>query len=449
MPVTARGEGDVFADLQEAAFLGPGPAGLLRIWQFAGPACCCKASTLARGAGPQVAAAVSPGTMPWETCKLPWQDWWPTLARSGLMNQLAAPNSEHMLSLDAAWVAIHARPSIVHETTTEGRPLIAFMRSGRRAIAELLRRHGAAVSRPVANEVLYASAKLGNAASVDLLLFDSQGLRCEPWASPNSMPVRHGGTPLDVATANGHTECAELLRLAGGRHSLHRAAALGLPDDVSAWLEDGGCVDERDGSGATPLCLAVRGPGWAVLQQLADVGQRPPGNGVAQCVRLLLDAQATVDALPITQETPLLSAADQGDVRLCSMLLDARADPLVRDRKGRTALDVAANVHVRAILSATLPGPAPAPLPAAWGPGHAAPSGRPGTCPTGASAAPALAHRITGAPLAFAGGAAVAPCRPMQSPAAPAAGCHGASHSAEAVSPSRRTRNSRRARLQR
>lgn len=335
------------------SFLYPGPA-LVKIWQFAGPACCCKASTLARGAGPQIAS--SNCESPWDPCTLPWQEWWPSLARSSLMAQLWVPASEQFLSLDKAWVAIHSNPSVINAPTPDGRALVVALRFGRRAIAELLRRSGALLSRRVADEVLYESAKRGGVASVELLLFDARGEpRSEPWASPNAVPVRHGGTALDVASAHGQTACAELIRRAGGRHSLHRAAELGLPADVACWLGEGGCADERDGSGATPLCLAARGAAGS------DTSMPDRARRTAQCVSLLLDARATVDALPITQETPLLTAAALGNVDLCALLLQARANPSVRDRKGRNAWDKAANHEVRALLAAspfTAAGPA-------------------------------------------------------------------------------------------
>lgn len=93
---------------------------------------------------------------------------------------------------------------------------------------------------------------------------------------------RHRKTPLDVAK---DAPCAALLRSLGGLPSLQCAARLALPDVLRRWLTEGADVEERDGSGATPLWLVVRGA----------------AGGAAECIRLLLEAKATVDALPITQ----------------------------------------------------------------------------------------------------------------------------------------------------
>uniref|UniRef100_A0A7S4S8B8 Uncharacterized protein n=1 Tax=Alexandrium monilatum TaxID=311494 RepID=A0A7S4S8B8_9DINO len=333
------------AELQAAAFFSPGPAGLLRLWQFAGPACCHKAAGLARGAGPGSGCGSCGSKGPRATCE--WEDWWPSLARCSLTALLHAPPGSELWNLDQAWAAIRARPEAVNASTPEGKRLVLAIRRGCRYIAELLRHSGAVLSGRVADELLYEAAGHGNAPAVKLLLCDGRGaIRANPWASANAKPMRHGGTPLDAATSRGHGECAEVLRRAGGRHSLHNAAVRGLLDDVTAWLADGACVDEPDGKGATPLWLAVQGacgPGSAKVEEHGEQRER--------CVRMLLEAGATVDALPITLETPLLVAAAHGHARLCSLLMRARADPTVRDRSGRTALSSAEQADVQVILS--------------------------------------------------------------------------------------------------
>ena len=40
-------------------------------------------------------------------------------------------------------------------------------------------------------------------------------------------------------------------------------------------------------------------------------------------------------------ETALMLAAEEGDTKVVSILLDANADPNIRDRKGETALEKA------------------------------------------------------------------------------------------------------------
>lgn len=354
-------------ELLAAVFLNPGPAGLLHIWEYAGPSCCCKASVLALGAGP--VANAGRGGLLGEPSALPWREWWPGLAQCSLMEQLRCSSVEKDLSLDIAWVAIRARPELVNTTTPEGKPLLAFVLQGRRDVAELLRRSGALLSRRVADELLYEAAARGDVGLVDLLLFDSHGIvRQEPWAFVNAQPKRHGGTALDAAVGRGQTACVELLRRTGGRHSLHWSARHALPADLAAWLADGACADERDSSGATPLWLAVRGTKLLLrvpvelfkCEVKSEGGSETPRD---HCVRLLLEARAAVDVLPITMETPLLVAAASGDLRRCSQLLEACADPMVCDRDGRTVLSRAANNSVHELLLAAVATQQPCP---AW-----------------------------------------------------------------------------------
>ncbi|CAE6935009.1 Asb13 [Symbiodinium sp. CCMP2592] len=313
-------------DLQQAVFLSPAQC-LLRVWQFAGPACCFKAKLLACGAGP----ADPPG-----------EEWWPDLGRCHLMAQLRMhPEDGRLLSLDRLWAAIRARPEAVNTATPEGKPLTIAVKKGCRGAAELLRKSGAVLTCAGADQLLHDSAARGNVEALQLLLFETSGcLRKEPWASLNARPVKHGGTPLDVAVSRSQQECVELLLKAGGRHSLHRAAELAVPSMVRAWLSEGAAVEECDSSGATPLLLAAKGKGRTAER--------------TECLELLLRADAMVDALPITQETPLMHAASRGVREHCELLLEARADCHCRDRRDRQPIDHAATKDVRALLSVAM-----------------------------------------------------------------------------------------------
>lgn len=334
-------------ELCEALFLAPGPAGLLQVWKFAGPACCCKAMTVASGAGPASKMCRKRFGVP---SLMPLLEWWPELARSSLIAQLRHhADSQRFIALDRAAIAITARPDLVNVTTPDGKPLPIAVRKGCRAIAELLIHAGAAFNCGAAEKLLHESAASGNAAAIGLLLLDSHGHpRDEPWASLNARPFKHGGTALDVAKVRGHVECANLLRRAGGRHSLHQAAELALPEIVRAWLQEGSDVDERDSSGSTPLSLAARGERHATRAEDASVASE---NRRSECLQLLLSFKATVDALPITQETPLMEAVAKGCMSHCTLLLEARADPCVRDRHGRSALDRATDPELMKLLA--------------------------------------------------------------------------------------------------
>ncbi|CAK9097745.1 unnamed protein product [Durusdinium trenchii] len=307
-------------DVQQAAFLNPAPLGLLRIWHFAGPSSCCKARLLTSAS------------------ELPKPDaaWWPDLARGHLVAQLRS--SEAFLALDRAWALLHLRPEQANAATPEGKPMTLAVKKGCRGVAELLRSQGAVLNPGAANALLHEAASTGNLKCLELLLLDSTGrVRSNCWASPNARPSKHGGTALDAAEAKGHEACAQLLRSIGGRHSIQRSAELALPDTLRQWLQEGADVEERDGSGATPLWLTAKGVKGTEQQR-------------SECIQLLLGAQATVDALPITQETPLMVAAQRGSVAHCQLLLQARAEVHRSDRRNRRVLEHAKGPQVRQLL---------------------------------------------------------------------------------------------------
>lgn len=328
------------ADHVAHVFFNPGPD-LLRVWQFAGPACCVKVSGVARSAGVAAVWRDSPlGTL--SAVQL-WEEWWPRLAEESLSGQLGR-QAEGPLILDRAWATLRRWPVLANRPTPKGRPIVVSVQHAQRDLAELLRRSGALLGKRAADLLLHEAACRGDAAVVALLLLDASGsVRAEPWAAVNAEPKRQAGTVLDAALTHGRSECAELIKSAGGRHSLHWAARLAIVADVEAWLEDGACADERDGSGATPLWLVVKG---TTSKSAVSTGN----HARDRCMDLLLGARATVDVLPIGMETPLLLAAVTGDAPCCARLLAARANPSVRDREGRTPLDCAANAQIHGLL---------------------------------------------------------------------------------------------------
>jgi hypothetical protein len=62
-------------------------------------------------------------------------------------------------------------------------------------------------------------------------------------------------------------------------------------------------------------------------------------NGKTECVRLLIDAGADVNAQSCNQSTALHCAAEYGHTEIVELLLEADADPNVKDFKGKTPLD--------------------------------------------------------------------------------------------------------------
>ena len=78
----------------------------------------------------------------------------------------------------------------------------------------------------------------------------------------------------------------------------------------------------------------VNKPGWAPLHYAAT-------NGHLAIVRMLLDHHAYIDAESPNGTTPLMMAAHYGTPETVKLLLEAGADPLLKNSIGLTALDFA------------------------------------------------------------------------------------------------------------
>ncbi len=73
-------------------------------------------------------------------------------------------------------------------------------------------------------------------------------------------------------------------------------------------------------------------------------------------MQLLLEAQANVNGQDVgTSATALMAASKAGSAEVVGVLLAARADPLVRDKDGKTALMVAAGEEVLEALDKVTP----------------------------------------------------------------------------------------------
>ena len=78
----------------------------------------------------------------------------------------------------------------------------------------------------------------------------------------------------------------------------------------------------------------VNKPGWSPLHYAAT-------NGHLAIVRMLLDHHAYIDAESPNGTTPLMMAAHYGTPETVKLLLEAGADPLLKNSIGLTALDFA------------------------------------------------------------------------------------------------------------
>ncbi|MFZ3161126.1 MAG: ankyrin repeat domain-containing protein [Rhodoferax sp.] len=78
----------------------------------------------------------------------------------------------------------------------------------------------------------------------------------------------------------------------------------------------------------------VNKPGWAPLHYAAT-------SGHLEVMQLLLDENAYIDAASPNNTTPLMMAAHYGTVAAVKLLLDAGADPMLKNDLGLTAIDFA------------------------------------------------------------------------------------------------------------
>lgn len=82
----------------------------------------------------------------------------------------------------------------------------------------------------------------------------------------------------------------------------------------------------------------VNKPGWAPLHYAAT-------NGHLEVMRLLLDENAYIDAASPNNTTPLMMAAHYGTSTAVKLLLEAGADPVLKNDQGLTAIDFAYRGH--------------------------------------------------------------------------------------------------------
>lgn len=84
----------------------------------------------------------------------------------------------------------------------------------------------------------------------------------------------------------------------------------------------------------------VSKPGWAPLHYAAT-------GGHLEIMQILLDEHAFIDAESPNKTTPLMMAAEYGSTQAVKLLLDAGADPTLRNELGLSAVDFAQRANRR------------------------------------------------------------------------------------------------------
>jgi hypothetical protein len=140
----------------------------------------------------------------------------------------------------------------------------------------------------------------------------------------------------------------------GGLFPLHRAAERGDIDALSTHVHKGYAINERDGSGRTPChyavlrdrhdCLhtiifllagdanVVDGSGLAAIHHAAQ-------RGSVKCLGMLLQAAVHVDCADLHSRTPLMMACSGGHDAAVRLLLKNGASLMLRDTKGKSAME--------------------------------------------------------------------------------------------------------------
>ncbi len=157
-----------------------------------------------------------------------------------------------------------------------------------------------------------------------------------------NMREAYGATPLFQAAAAGHLVVAEFLirsganidaRMADQATPLLGAVRSAQPALVRLLLSAGADLKVLDQFGETPLHIAAR------------LGSE---HNTRECVTALLAKGADPNAVDAkTGMTPLHRAASHGNSHLCRILLEAGANPNLKDKWGRTAFDIAQGIALR------------------------------------------------------------------------------------------------------
>ncbi len=209
-------------------------------------------------------------------------------------------------------VLIRNSPDLINGTAEGYGPLNTAALGGWLRVATFLLDNGADINKPTGGATpLYQAVKSGHKAMVELL--------AQRGANVNTHDGT-GATPLHIAAERGFLAVAEALvqwkadlnsrnsKANGEQTPLHRAAMQGLPAMVTFLISKGAEIEAADASGNRALMLAAR-------------------EGRTDVVVALLKAGAQVNATNASGATALAFAAGNGNLESIKTLLAANADP--------------------------------------------------------------------------------------------------------------------------
>jgi ankyrin repeat protein len=164
-------------------------------------------------------------------------------------------------------------------------------------------------------------------------------------ADPNR-PAADGSTPLIAAAMRDHVPSVKMLVEKGadieqpgpqGYRPLALAIAESKYEAAKALMESGAGVSEASGNdGLTPLMLIAAQTGPAEGARFVPGSTRP-----SDIARGLIDRGAEVNAQSKGGVTALMIAATHNSAPMIGLLMDAGADPSIKNNIGLTAADVA------------------------------------------------------------------------------------------------------------
>jgi ankyrin repeat protein len=220
-------------------------------------------------------------------------------------------------------------------------PLAQAARAGHTALAELFLKRGAAIdARNLAGSTALYLATEAERARVVALLLDK--------GADAGIAGRSGVTPLAAAAFRGSTPIVNLLLAYGadpnvvdttGKAPIAYAAALGYTGVVARLLDAGVDPNKRHGNDLTALMWAAGHDNGAGLLDIEST------------LNLLLDRGARINDADNRGRTALMIAAELGHTSVVELLLRRDADQALKDKDGKTALDLAQGDTLREKLN--------------------------------------------------------------------------------------------------